>query len=147
MIGRSRSARFYFLTTVVSEALACLVVVALAAIVVSLAFAAIVVSEALVFLVTAVDLILMRVQVRLPFSVLHTSFVLAFVVAEDAEPTPRDTVMSSAAPAADRRMVDRLEVTHGKVRGELLRRGLPSQCSHRGSQQALRRMAAGPSSR
>ena len=85
--------------------------VAAGAMVVSAALDAIVVSVAFVFFFVGVDLILIRVHVRFPLTVLQTSFVFDFVVTADAGPAPSEAARRSAAMAAERRMEERLVVT------------------------------------
>lgn len=86
-------------------------VVVAGAMVVSAALEAMVVSVAFDFFFVGVDLILIRVQVRFPLTVLQTSFVFGLVVAADAGPAPSDAARSRAVTAAVRRMEERLVVT------------------------------------
>lgn len=96
---------------------------------------AIVVSVAVDLFLVGVDLILIRVQVRLPFTVLQTSLVLAFVVTADAGLDPNDTARRSAATAVVVRTERRLAFIGATYDEDDATSPLSPQASHSSSQE------------
>ncbi len=123
---------------VVSVALLGFAVVAGAEVAATLFWAAldaIVVSVAADLFLVGVDLILIRVQVRSPFTVLQTSLVLAFVVTADAGLDPNDTARRSAVTAVVVRTERRLAFIGATYDEDDATSPLSPQASHSSSQE------------